>query len=232
MASPHALGGAVDLAHAVHYGIVFAGLAGLAALLAPAATARWVPSGPPVAHDDHERRVLDLREQIRVGTLVRPAGTSAPPRPVRTRPRLGDAVLPVLAVSSAAAAGVHAAVTPAHLPAGAAVATFFVLTAWAQLAWTGLSWWHPTETLLRAGAVGNAAVLTLWLVTRTVGLPDRETAGPWDVASVVWELVIVAGCLHLLRSGVARPTWHPLAAWWLGASVVALGVLSVSGAPA
>ena len=110
------------------------------------------------------------------------------------------------------------------------MAGFFVLTTLAQLAWTWYAWPGPGPALLRAGAIGNAAVLALWLVSRTVGLPAREPVGPWDVAAVVWELVIVCGCLRLLGSGLPRRSWHPLASWWLGACVVCLGVLSVSGA--
>ena len=235
MLLPHASDSVVDLAHVVHYGIVFAGLAGIVALLAPAASARWLAPGPAPAYDDHTRRVLELRQRIGAGTLA-VTSAPAPPAPTTSRPALSEAVLPVVVVSSGAAAGVHAAVTPAHLSGGALVAGFFLATAFAQLAWAVLARTTPGPALLRAGAIGNAAVVAVWLASRTVGLPTREPVGPWDVASVVWELVVVLGCLHLLRRGrglgAAGASWHPVAGWWLGASVVCLGILSVSGASA
>ena len=62
--------------------------------------------------------------------------------------------------------------------------------------------------------------------------------GPWDLTCALWEVVIVVGCLRLL--GEAGPVTgperggpvHPFVLFWLVLSVLALGLLSVSGAAA
>ena len=92
--------------------------------------------------------------------------------------------------------------------------------------------------------VGNVAVLALWGVTRTIGLPfgllpGPEAVGPWDVACAGWELIVVGCCISLLQSRDPVPTriaawrhWHPAAHWFVGFSVLALVALSLSGASA
>ena len=93
--------------------------------------------------------------------------------------------------------------------------------------------------LLLAGVVGNGACIALWALSRTSGLPlgllpAPEAVGAWDLAALAWELVLVGACLALLRGAPAgrRTTpgrWHPAATAFLGASVPALGLLSLSG---
>jgi hypothetical protein len=143
-------------------------------------------------------------------------------------------------VSSAAAAGVHAAVGPAHFREQTLFGLFFVGAAMAQVVWSTAAVIRSSRTLLVAGAVGNMALITLWLITRTVRLPGLlpapEPVGPWDLACVGWELVVVVACVRAVRLGHAQDPlatwvgWHHLARWWALASVVGLGLLSVSGA--
>ena len=105
-------------------------------------------------------------------------------------------------ISSLAAAGVHAAVAPMHLREGALVGSFFVACAGAQLSWAAVAWHRPSPTVLWSGIVGNLAVLALWLVSRTVGIPGvgggPEPLGPWDLTCALWEVVIVVGCFRML----------------------------------
>ena len=55
--------------------------------------------------------------------------------------------------------------------------------------------------MLWLGIAGNLAVLTLWLISRTVGVPGvgtgPEPLGPWDLTCALWEVVVVVGCLRL-----------------------------------
>ena len=68
--------------------------------------------------------------------------------------------------------------------------------------------WSPcscSRALLVAGAVGNIAVIGLWAITRTLGLPfgllpEPEAVGPWDVACGGWELIVACSCIALLQS--------------------------------
>lgn len=228
--------GPADLAHLVHYGIVAAGLAGVTALILPAFLERAHPAAP--GFDEHDRRVHELRRRLSQGTL----GLPTPTRPeVEARPTDAQTqvLLPVVVISSLAAAGVHAAVAPQHLGDAAMVGTFFIACAAAQLIWGAVVWQSPTPLLLRAGITGNAAVLGLWLVSRTVGVPGigTEPLGPWDLTCALWEVVIVVGCLRLLHEDPAdQPERggpvHPFVLFWLTLSVLALGFLSISGAAA
>jgi hypothetical protein len=232
--------GPADLAHLVHYGIVAAGLAGVTALLLPAFLERAHPS--PRGLDEHDRRVHELRRRLAQGTLAR--ATPPPPTAAATSAEedlATDLLLPVVVISSLAAAGVHAAVAPPHLRAGTLVGAFFVTCAPAQLAWAALAWRRRTPGVMEAGIAGNVAVLLLWLASRTVGIPGivtvPEPVGPWDLTCALWEVVVVVGCLRLRHEGAldrargGRPI-HPFVLFWLVLSVLALGMLSLSGAAA
>ena len=231
--------GPADLAHLLHYGIIAAGLAGVAALLLPALLERVHHAGSP--HDEHARRVGELRDRPSQGTLTIPATGHRRPPPAVDSDSYGAVLLPVVLISSLAAAGVHAAVAPMHLREGALVGSFFVACAGAQLAWAAVAWHRPSPAVLWSGILGNLAVLALWLVSRTVGIPGvgggPEPLGPWDLTCALWEVVIVVGCFRML--GEPDPDGpepgapvHPFVLFWLVLSVLALGMLSVSGAAA
>ncbi|MEN8707021.1 MAG: hypothetical protein ABF306_12880 [Nocardioides marinisabuli] len=226
-------------AHTVHYALVVGGLVALAGLLG----ARLLPAAHR-APDAHDLRVAALRHAAATGTLqLRPLATTPAPA---AQPRAGTAVtllLPLALVSSAAAAGVHAAMGPAHLREQTLFGLFFAAAALAQLAWTAAALQRPgrpSRRLLLLGAAGNAACLGLWALTRTVGLPldlmgTPEAVGAWDLAAVAWQLVVVGACVALLRGappapGGAPAGWHPAATAYLGVSVTALALLSLSGA--
>lgn len=241
------------LAHGIHYALVAGGLVGLTVLLAPTTLASRRRAGAP--HDEHERRIRRLRDELLAHrfaaapvTSVAPAPASAP---VPAPPRLpasaaGDAsyaLLPLGVVSSAAAAGVHAAVCPGHFREGALLGVFFAVTALAQLVWAGLLLRGSSRPLLAVGLAGNLALLTLWTATRTTGLPwglipGPEEAGPWDLTACAWELVVAGVCFQLLHDGRVPSRvggwsgWHPVAHVFFATSVVALGLLTISGAGA
>lgn len=244
----HAHGSLALSAHALHHAILLAGVVGVVALLSP----RFL-STVPGPRDEHERRVLALRASLAVPPGPVPDHLSAPshdPARVATRtqwsgaPALtaGERVwLPLAAVSSTAAAGVHAAMTPAHATEGAAYALFFAGTALAQLGWVAALATRTTRRLLHVAVAGNLAVLALWALSRTLGLPfgllpAPEAVGAWDLACAVWELVVVAGCLAALRGPGPLPArtagwrlWHPVLPAYAAGSVLLLLALSLAG---
>jgi hypothetical protein len=249
-------GGVTVVAHGVHYAIIGVGVLGLIALLAP----RFLGSGPTAPRDEHERRVLALRSAIAHGNLAGAeltttnlSATTQDPTLVASRESwLSRAsvlttaqrvLLPLAVVSSAAAAGVHAAVGPAHFREGTLIGLFFACSALVQLAWAGLVAVHSSRSLLLAGALGNVAVIGLWATTRTLGLPGLlprpEAVGPWDLACVGWELLVVVACVALVQSRGPLPSrlvdwhrWHPAVHWFVAGSVASLVALSLSGASA
>jgi hypothetical protein len=242
------------LAHVVHYTLVLGGAAVVVVLLVSAR-----PGRARQATTSHDRRIADLRVAAAAGALAAPptvVATLGPndPAPLRDPSQAPTAVV-VAMVSSAAAAGVHAAAGPVHFRVGLLVGAFFVLSALAQLAWTmALLLRGPDRTLLWLGLVGNAAVIALWVVTRTVGLPFStalglegvEPVGSWDVAASAWEAVVVGCCAVVLsgswnRSGefargsravVDMVRWSPASRAWLVGSVVVMVALTLTGAPA
>ena len=226
--------GASMLAHTVHYAVVLGGVLGLALLLGPQALERF-RAGPRPARGTHEDRVRRLRELAAAGRLAEPGATlTVVRRPAREAAGPAPAALPVALVSSAAAAGVHAAVGPAHLAEQPLIGIFFLACAAAQLGWTALVLARPTRPLAEAAVVGNVALLALWAASRLVG---AEPVGPWDLAAAVWEIAVVAGCVALLHApGRVRSSapldWPLLAQGWTACSVLLLALLSLSGAGA
>lgn len=239
--------GASAVAHGIHYAIVGVGVAGLVALIAPRFLAH--PRAPRGGH----QRALALRtaladpERATDDRATDPDPTQVAHHWSTRAPVLSTAqrvLLPLAVASSAAAAGVHAAVGPAHVHAGALIALFFAGSALLQLLWAGAAALRCARWLLVVGAVGNVAVVGLWAVTRTLGLPfgllpAPEAVGPWDLACAGWELIVTCTCIAMLQSRGALPTglvewrlWHPVARWFVVGSVLALVALSLSGASA
>jgi len=230
--------GVSSVAHGVHYTVLGLGLLGLVALLAPRRRSSGTAPG-----DEQYRRVERLRAAAASGTLASPhlpggsVAVLAAPAPRLHRPER-PLWLPLAVVSAAGAAGVHAAVGPAHFREAALLGLFFTLAATAQIGWSGWVAVRPSARAIVVGATGNTALIVLWLVSRTTGVPGvqsgPERAGPWDLTCVALELVVVLSCLRLRRTGTSRlarwDRWHPGARWWTVSSALALVVLSVSGA--
>ncbi|MGZ4454398.1 MAG: hypothetical protein ACXVWV_00285 [Nocardioides sp.] len=236
------------LAHGIHYALVAGGLVGLTLLLVPSLGHRPGRAATP-GRSEHERRIRALHQDLLALRVAQESTGAVPlrrltgvlPDAVRPAASTSYVALPLAVVSTAAAAGVHAAVCPDHLRESVVLGLFFGVAALAQLAWAGLALRGSTPALVRAGLVGNAAVVLLWLTTRVLGLPlgllpAPESVGPWDVAATLWELVAVGACLDLLRHhrGAARSA--PWSRWpvpvraFFAVSVVLLGALSISGA--
>ncbi|HWW52640.1 MAG TPA: hypothetical protein VNY84_02635, partial [Acidimicrobiales bacterium] len=76
-----------------------------------------------------------------------------------------------LALASLGASVIHAAVCPAHFREATAFGVFFVVASALQAAWALLVLRRAGRTLLMVGFVGNIAVVGLWAVSRTVGIP-------------------------------------------------------------
>jgi hypothetical protein len=88
----------------------------------------------------------------------------------------------VAAALSLGAAAIHFAVIQEHLDEGELVALFFLVVGWAQAMWAIAFVMRPGDALRMIGAAGNALVVAIWLVSRTVGLPFGAT--PWQPESI------------------------------------------------
>ena len=105
------------------------------------------------------------------------------------------------ALLTAGAALVHVGVAGQHFSQWWAAGLFFLVVAGAQVAWALWVWARPaTRTILLAGAAGSVALVLLWVVSRTSGLPFGPGAG---VAEPVGAADVVCGVLEVLAAALA-----------------------------
>lgn len=130
---------------------------------------------------------------------------------------------------SAAAAAIHFAVTGEHLREYLLFGAFFAATGTVQALWAILIMIRPSRRLYLAGAIGNLAIVAIWGLSRTAGLPVGpeasvpEPATVLDVVATSCEVLIGVGALALLRQeAVRRQVPH------VAGMVLVLAVMSVS----
>lgn len=121
------------------------------------------------------------------------------------RLQLADA-LRIAGFLSVAAGLIHAIAMIDHLSHFWLFGVFFLVLTYGQVLWgIALLRGRATDRRLRLGALANLAIVAIWLVTRTLGVPigpdagDREPIGPMDVAAMLDQLVLVAYVGLLLR---------------------------------
>jgi hypothetical protein len=155
------------------------------------------------------------------------AGPPGPSREAGVEPVLR----PALALFSVGAAVIHFVVIPGHWDEYWGQGLFFIIAAIAQILWAVWVVAAPSRLLYLLGAVGNTAIVALWVVTRTYGVPagpgagEREAVEFADTLATVFEVLLVVGALVLARLAEARPIRWPTGA--LTATVV--GALVVAG---
>jgi hypothetical protein len=176
------------------------------------------------------------------GSILLPetGAETADERP-RTTSRSSTRVLTnAMALASVGAGVIHLAVAPAHLREWVPFGVFFVVLGGAQLAWAALVWTRPRRSLLVAGAIANAGVVALWLLSRSAGIPigpehwSPEAIGFADVVCSAYEVLIVVATWTLLREGDrelrrATSVLARLAPILVGAPLTVAAVLSAAG---
>lgn len=159
---------------------------------------------------------------------------------------LTAALAAIAAGLSLGAAAIHFAVIQDHLAQGIGYGLFFIGLAWFQAMWAQVYLLVRTATLAWVGVIVNAAVIVVWIVSRTTGLPFGPT--PW-VAEPIGTLDLFATAFEACLIAVLLPTIAPrrmpslavrrLAreqAFVLGAfcvlTIVLLATVALLGAPA
>ena len=115
---------------------------------------------------------------------------------------------------SAYAALLHNWVLPEHYREWWGYGLYFLVAAAAQGFGAGLLLFWPRRWVLLLGILGNSAILVLYAITRTVGIPvfgpaagQVEPVGPLDLATAAAELGLVIVLVQLVRKRPrARPT--------------------------
>lgn len=184
----------------------------------------------------------DLRPaalQIAAAGGVTIATLAVVPLALRTTRTKAQLIVVTAALLSAGAAAIHYAVIETHFEEWWGFGAFFVASGIAQLAWAVLMVTWPSRRLLWLGVLGNAAIVALWVVTRTVGTllgPDPyepEPVGLADSVATGFEIAIVLGAVWLATAGI--PRWRTLrtVTWVVGGvtlGLTVLALLSVMGA--
>lgn len=115
-----------------------------------------------------------------------------------------SAALPVAATASVLAGIIHYLVLPEHLAGWWVYAAFFTLLGMFELVWAALVYTGQDRLVLLIGLLVNLAVLVLWAVTRTTGLPfgpepgNAEAVGIPDLAACAAEAMTVLAVLYAL----------------------------------
>jgi manganese oxidase len=111
------------------------------------------------------------------------------------------------AALSLIAALMHAWAMPEHFEEWWGYGTFFLIAATAQACYGLALLSRPGRSLLLLGVVGNLFIVSLWAVTRTVGIPffgphagEVERVGMVDLSATVAELALVTLLIALLRA--------------------------------
>ena len=158
-----------------------------------------------------------------------------PATPTATAPRVVDTLRWLVVAMCVGSAVIHFAYAPSHLDESASHGAFFLAVAWAQLGVAfALARWREVSWAWWAAVGVNAAVMAVWVVSRTAGVPgsDAESIGFPDALATGFEAVAVVGALLALRPALAgRPMvrLHPVVG---GVAALALmGVVSASITP-
>ena len=104
---------------------------------------------------------------------------------------------------------IHLVATIEHVREYALYAVFFALLAPAQLAWGAALYRHGRRWLLWVGAAASLAVVAVWVVSRTSGMPlgpdgawRPEPVGPLDAVATADEIALAL--ILLLELSPAR----------------------------
>ena len=123
--------------------------------------------------------------------------------------RIGVATRYAALLSLAAAWG-HLVVLPEHLREWWAYGAFFLAAAIAQAGFAALVVLRPTRGLLLTGIAGNLAIVGMYILSRTNGVPlgphtgRPEAAASLDLAVTAAELGVIVASLALLPPLAAR----------------------------
>ena len=223
--------------HAVHIVLAVAWAVGTAVAWAAVTSARRATSG-----ESREGGDAALRRQLAghelVALLSARVTQADDASAARAAPRQWTA--PLLALTSLGAAAIHVAVCPGHFAESTFYGVFFVGAAAAQAAWASAILLRPSRRLVALGVAGNLAVVALWAVSRTLGLPVGptpgvpEVPGGIDALATAYELfVVVVGAWVLwarlpLAAAARWRDWAPLARAVVVATAVVTGTVLVA----
>lgn len=115
----------------------------------------------------------------------------------------------IRAIALSVAAGlIHVVASPSHLDEWIGYGMFFLSAATCQILYAVvLGIQPPSRSIFWTGIIGNAAIIVLWFITRTVGIPffgpeagKVEPVGLLDSLSKLIEVTLIIHLAVLLRA--------------------------------
>lgn len=111
-----------------------------------------------------------------------------------------------------ASSGVHGWVCPEHFHEWVLYGVFFMTASIVQAGWSAIVFLRPNRRLLLAGAAGNSAVIALYFVSRSIGIPfgpdafHPETFDTLSMVATVCEagVVVIAASLAIAHRAPER----------------------------
>jgi hypothetical protein len=112
-------------------------------------------------------------------------------------------LLTAVALAVLGAATIHLAATPVHLRENLLLGAFFLVLSALQFGYAAAVLVRPGETLLRLGVLVNAAVVALWVYTRTFGIPFGVNGGEIEAVGSPDLLATIFGLAAVIFGGIA-----------------------------
>jgi hypothetical protein len=160
------------------------------------------------------------------------AATAGDAAPVSTTTST-QTVARCLAILSGTAAVIHFAVAQTHYQEYWAFGAFMIATGIMQMAWIGAALSSGRRWVWAAGALLNGGIVTVYIVTRTIGdvvgpTPHEvEPIGFGDAFCTVLEALLVVGCVTLLLGRTVKVVRPQLAGWSVGVTGTVMATLLV-----
>ena len=202
-----------------------------AKLAAPAPEQFWrldaAPGGVGSAcRRRHNRPTLLHRSCKPGGTACRASSRTS------TRPSIGTVLRWSVAALMVGSGAIHFGMMGEHAGVSWTHGLFFATTGWLQIAFAALIIFRPTRPVIAAGIVLNLAILTVWVLTRTVGIAiggdgTPEAWGKVDGLCAAFEgLAVIASAGLLSTSFSRRPLSSGVGFAGIGVVVLAIAVLT------
>src|SRR5689334_5439687 len=144
-------------------------------------------------------------------------------------------ILTVAALASIAAGAIHVSAARTLGRGDTQTFLFFGVVAAAEIVWGLVALMRAPRWWLVLGVLGNAVVVTTWLVSRTVGLPVGEFAhevlpvGYADALATILGVVTLVGAATLAIRGSSPARAMATARGFALVAAIAIGLLALSG---
>jgi len=144
-------------------------------------------------------------------------------------------ILTVTALASIATGGIHVAAASTLGDNNGQTLAFFGAIAAAEIIWGLVALVRAPRWWLVLGVLGNALVVTTWIVSRTVGLPVGPYAhevlpvGYADVLATTLGVVTIIGAATLAIRGLSPARAAARARGFALVAAIAIGLLALSG---